>query len=110
MEHERDERALEPGALAAQHGEARAAQLGGALEVEDPEPGAEVDVVPGGEGQGRLLPPARHDLVVGLARAGRDARVRDVGEVEEALAGLFLDPRPPPPPRLSGGSPRLSLP
>jgi hypothetical protein len=49
VEHEADERALQPRACAHVDGEARAAELGGAFEIEDAEGFAEFPVGLGGE-------------------------------------------------------------
>ena len=79
------ERALQARAVTAQHREARAGDLGGALEVEDPQRLADLVVGARLEVEPRGLAPAAHHHVVSVARAARDRLVRRVGNVQEQL-------------------------
>jgi hypothetical protein len=76
-----EERAHEPGAAPAVHGEPRAADLRGALEVEHAEPRADVPVRRRGAGGARLAPRAHHG--VALLAAGGHVGERDVRQAEE---------------------------
>jgi hypothetical protein len=76
-----EEGAHEPGAAPAVHGEARAADLRGALEVEHAEPRADVPVRRRVAGGARLAPGAHHG--VALLAAGGHVGERHVRQLEQ---------------------------
>ena len=90
VEHEVDERALHPRAGAGLHGEARARDPGRALEVDDPELRAQLEVRPRLEVEARRLPHAAHLDVGGRVAPSRHGSVGDVGDDEERLADCLL--------------------
>ena len=88
VEHELGERPLEPGAEPPQHREAGLRELRASLEVEDPQPLAELPVRAGREREGPRLAPAAHLDVVVRGGAGRHRRVRaDSGSGAPARRG-----------------------
>ena len=90
VEHEVDQRAFQLRAQAPVEGEARAGDLGGALEIEDAEFGAEIPVRLGLEIELRGLAPAAHFDVVGFGAAHRHGFVRDVGNAGEQFLELLV--------------------
>ena len=86
IEHEVDERAREPRAGAAQHGEPRAGDLGGALEVDDAERRPEIPVRLRLEVERARLAVAPHfDVVRGALADRHAARAAGSGSVEQRL-------------------------
>ncbi len=82
VQHELGQGTVQAGDLAAQHGEARARQLGGGLGVQAAVAGAQLDVVQHREIEGARGAPARLLDVVVLVGAGRHVigrQVRDAG-------------------------------
>ena len=101
IEEEVDQRALEPGAGALQDREARAGELGGALEVEDPEPLSDLHVALGVRDHRGRSPGLDRGVVVLVLplRHGVVQEVRDPhrGGVDVGLHGeqLGVDPLGP---------------
>src|SRR6185436_17780244 len=91
VEHQRDERPLEPRAGAEVGGEARAGELGAALEVEDAEPRSEVPVRLRREVEARRLADDALDAVGALVGAHRHALVRQVGQRQLEARKLAFD-------------------
>jgi hypothetical protein len=91
VEHEVDERARQPRALAHQHGEPRAGDLRAALEVEDAQLGPEVPVRLRLEVERGGIAHAPHFAVVVGAPADRHARMRDVGNEQQQVPALVLE-------------------
>ena len=91
VEHEADEGALEARACAHVDGEARAAELGGAFEVEDAELLAEFPVRLWGEIEVRLLAPGLDGDVVGFGCADGDFVAGEVGNAGEREAHLLVE-------------------
>ena len=91
VEHEADEGALEAGACAHVDGEARAGELGGALEVENAEGFAELPVGLGGEVEGGIFAPGFDGDVVGFGCAGGDFVAGEVGNAGERQAHLLVE-------------------
>src|SRR5690606_914120 len=86
VEHEGDERSLEPRQISEHDGEAGPAQLTGALEIEAR--AGEVVLRLGGEIEARLLPPWDALSVVVLGRSNGSSYVREVRDRKEALLEL----------------------
>ena len=98
VEHELAERTLEPREVAGQHGEARAGELRGALEIHHAERFANLEMLLRGIGAARLADAAELDIVL-FVGADRNVIQRDVGKhgqrvvqraVELALARLAI--------------------
>jgi len=70
VEHEGDEGPLQLGALSLQHGEARAADLGRAIQVEDAEGRAQFHVILGCRDRRDLAPALDLDIAVLIAADG----------------------------------------
>jgi hypothetical protein len=90
IQHEADEGALQPGPPGLQHVEARARDFDPPIEVDDPPAGAEIPVGLRGEvvcAPGTFL---AHDLVLAVVLAGRHARVRQVGQLQQLVVQLRL--------------------
>ena len=92
VEHEVDQRPLEPGTGAEVDGEAGAGDLGAALEVEDAEGRAEVPVGLGLEVEVARLADPPLDPVGGLVLALRHGVVGKIGEAGLDLDELWIDP------------------
>ena len=93
VEHERRQRTLQPRAVTAQDDEARAADLHGALEVEDTEALTDLVVRLRIEGEVRCITPgARDDVVLGTGAVG-NAFVRRVGHLEQQRVDTLLELR-----------------
>ena len=92
VEHPGDQRALQAGAVAVEHVEARAAELDAAFEVDHAEGDAEFVVHFCGEGQrrGGTGDGAEDDVVV-FVRADRRARVEHIGQRRGEVGELRLD-------------------
>ena len=83
VQHEVDQRPLHERPGAFEEGEAGPGDLGGALEIQDPQVLADVPMGLGFEGKaGRLAPGLDHGVVVGGGAHG-DAGVRQVGQGKE---------------------------
>ena len=91
VEHEADEGSFEAGTCAHVDGEARTAELGGALEVEDAELFAEFPVRFGSEIEVRLFAPGLDGDVVFFGLAGGDFVARQVGDAGEGEAHLLVE-------------------
>src|ERR1039458_9476419 len=83
VEHPGDQGTLQPGALAAQDGEAGPADLGGALEVEDAEPVPQLEVGARLEVEVRGVAPGANRDVAAVVGADGGGLVRRVGDIEE---------------------------
>ena len=83
VEHELDQHALQLGQSVEIEGEARAGDLGGALEIEAGGPFAQFPVRPRGEAEPGFFPPAAHDFVVPGILAHRDRVMEQVGDVQQ---------------------------
>src|SRR5207253_7493866 len=90
VEHEVDERARQPRAGAAQHRKPSARHPRGALEIENPELGANLPMRLGIEIERSRRAAAADLLVIRRALAGWHARVRKVGQRQERLRSLIL--------------------
>ena len=91
IEHEIDQRAGETRAGADQHREARARDLGAALEVDDAERRPEVPVRLRREREGARRADAAHVRIVLGALPDRHARVRDVRDDEQRMVPALLE-------------------
>ena len=74
--------------------EARAAELGPPVEIDDVEGRAEVPVGLGGEGVGRLLAPGGHHLVVAAVLAHRHGGQTGIGQGQELVGQLLFQGHP----------------
>ena len=90
VEHEVDEGAAEAGARPGEHGEARAGNLAGPLEVQDAQRRPDVPVRARLEVERGRLAVAAHLGVVGVGGPDGDARVREVREREGQPVALGL--------------------
>ena len=90
IEHEVGERPLQLRADSGVHGKARAGDLGGALEIQNPQRRAQIPMRLGREIELARLAPAADFLIVGGASAHRDARVRNVGNQAQHLAQALV--------------------
>ncbi len=90
VEHEIDERALQLRAQAPVQGEARAGDLGGALEIQDAQFRAQVPVRLGLEIELRRLAHAPHFHVVVGVSAHRHGFVRHIGDAGQQFAELLV--------------------
>ena len=88
LQHEMDERTLEPRRISEQHRETRSGELRRTLEVEQAEPFADLPVRLRCEVVGLRLAPGAHDLVVFGALPVRHGRKRHVRNAEEPLLEL----------------------
>ncbi len=86
VEHEVHQRALQPRAQVPIDGEARAGQLGGALQVEDAQLLAQLPVRLGREVELRRRAPAAHFDVVRFGLADRNAVVGKIGDAGQDVA------------------------
>jgi hypothetical protein len=90
VEEERDQGPLETGAVAAEHGETRPADLGRAFEVEDAQRltedivGSRFEIELGGRS------PGAHNHVVRLVPALRDRGMRWIGHVKQEIVATSL--------------------
>ena len=91
VEHEVDQRPLEPRPEAPVDGKAGAGELGAALEVEDAQLRSEIPVCLGLEVEGRRLPHQPLHPVGGFVLAQRHAVVRQVGQLQLDLGQLGVD-------------------
>ncbi len=92
VEHEGDERAGERGALTDERLEARPGDLGPSLEVDDSQILADLPVRPRRKREGPCVAPSPHLDVLGGVGANGDARVRDVGDLQQQGLQLAVDP------------------
>ena len=91
VEHEADERAFEAGARAHVDGEARAAELGGTLQIQDAELFAKFPVRLGREIEVRLFAPGLNGDIVLFGLAGGNFVARQVGDAGKGEAHLLIE-------------------
>ena len=91
VEHEADQRAFQPRARAHVDGKTRAAELGGAFEVENAERFAEFPVGLGREVEFGILAPGLDGDVVGFGDAGGHFVAGEVGHAGERQAQLLVE-------------------
>ncbi len=89
VEHEADQRPLQPRSSAHVDGEPGSAQLGRALQIENAQRLAQLPVRLGLEVEGGLFAPSLDGDVVGLATAGGNFVASEVGNAGQGVAHLF---------------------